>query len=84
MWKFQDFSIHQILREINDFFRRISPTEANVYRSLEVVLNYVLQICLEHMVFHPTDVVGILFLTLAGITIYLEDAVMKKQLYWWL
>ena len=64
--------------------RRISPTEANVYRSLEVVLNYVLQICLEHMVFHPTDVVGILFLTLAGITIYLEDAVMKKQLYWWL
>ena len=36
----------------------VSPTKANVFRSFEVILNFLLQIFVEHKAFHPTSVIG--------------------------
>lgn len=59
----------------------VSPTKANVFRSFEVILNYVLQIFLEHMIFHSTDVIGILFLLLAVLATGYESEVLARNLH---
>lgn len=62
----------------------VSPTKANVFRSFEVILNYLLQICFEHVVFHPTDICGIISLLLAVVATGYEAEVIKKKLHRWL
>ena len=62
----------------------VSPTKANVFRSFEVILNYGLQLHFEHMRFHPTDVVGIVFLLLAVVATGFEKEVIKKKLHPWI
>lgn len=66
------------------FSRWVSPTKANVFRSFEVILNYVLQIFLEHMLFHPTDIVGILFLLLAVLATGYEREILAKNWHHWI
>lgn len=60
--------------------RWVSPSKANVFRSFEVILNYSLQILLEKMVFHPTDVAGIVMLLLAVVATGFETEVMARFL----
>ena len=53
----------------------MSPSKGNVFRSFEVILNYVLQLVLEHSTFHPTSVVGItLLLAAVGFTGFESEA----------
>ena len=68
------------------FCRWVSPSKANVFRSFEVILNYVLQLTLEHMVFHGISVIGIMFLLCAVVSTGFESEVMNKyrQRYKWL
>jgi hypothetical protein len=63
------------------FFRWVSPSKANVFRSFEVILNYILQLFLEKMVFHPTDLVGIFFLIMSVIATGFEKEVMSRNLH---
>ena len=62
----------------------VSPTKANVFRSFEVILNYLLQIFLEHHSFHPSDILGIFFLLMAVFATGFEQEVMKKNLHRWI
>ena len=62
----------------------VSPTKANVFRSFEVILNYLLQIFLEHQTFHPLSIIGILCLLLAVLATGFEKEVMKKKLHPWI
>ena len=62
----------------------VSPTKANVFRSFEVILNYLLQIFLEHHSFHPSDIFGIFFLLMAVFATGFEQEVMKKNLHRWI
>jgi len=55
----------------------VSPTTANVFRSMEVILNYVLQIVIEHMEFHPSAILGIICLILAVILMAREKQITK-------
>ena len=59
------------------FYRWVSPTTANVFRSMEVILNCVLQIELEGMQFHPTAILGIICLILAVILMAREQKITK-------
>ncbi len=56
----------------------MSPSKGNVFRSFEVILNYVLQLLLEHSIFHVSNVFGIGFLLAAVIFIAFETEVMEK------
>jgi drug/metabolite transporter (DMT)-like permease len=56
----------------------VSPSKANVFRSFEVILNYVLQITIEHMSFHLISIAGIACLLLAVIATGFEKEAMKK------
>ena len=60
------------------FFRWVSPSKGNVFRSFEVILNYVLQLVLEHTAFHFTSVFGIGFLLAAVVFIAAETEVMER------
>ena len=62
----------------------VSPTKANVFRSFEVILNYLLQIFLEHHSFHLSDIFGIFFLLMAVFATGFEQEVMKKHLHRWI
>lgn len=62
----------------------VSPTKANVFRSFEVILNYLLQIFLEHMIFHPTDVIGIVSLLMAVLATGFEQEIMSRNLHPWI
>jgi drug/metabolite transporter (DMT)-like permease len=62
----------------------VSPTKANVFRSFEVILNYALQICLEHLIFHPTQIIGIVFLLLAVLATAFEQKVISMNLHPWI
>ena len=62
----------------------VSPTKANVFRSFEVILNYLLQIFLEHHSFHPSDIFGICFLLMAVFATGFEQEVMKKNFHRWI
>ena len=62
----------------------VSPTKANVFRSFEVILNFILQIYLENRPFHPTSIIGIFFLLMAVLATGFEQEVMKKKLHRWL
>lgn len=62
----------------------VSPTKANVFRSFEVILNYLLQIFLEHMIFHPTDIIGIISLLCAVVATGFEQEVMSRNLHPWI
>ena len=60
------------------FFSWVSPSKGNVFRSFEVILNYVLQLLLEHTAFHFSSVFGICFLLLAVVFIAAETEVMER------
>jgi len=62
----------------------VSPTKANVFRSFEVILNYALQIFLEHLTFHPEHIVGIFFLLLAVLATGFEQEVKSKNIHPWI
>ena len=62
----------------------VSPTKANVFRSFEVILNFLLQIFLEDKPFHPTSIIGIFFLLMAVLATGFEKEVMKKNLSPWI
>ena len=62
----------------------VSPTKANVFRSFEVILNFLLQIFLEDKPFHPTSIIGILSLLMAVCATGFEREVMKKNLHPWI
>ena len=62
----------------------VSPTKANVFRSFEVILNYLLQIFLEHHSFHLFDILGICFLLMAVFATGFEQEVMKKNFHRWI
>ena len=47
------------------------------FRSMEVILNYVLQIVIEHMEFHPSAILGIICLILAVILMAREKQITK-------
>ncbi len=56
----------------------VSPSKANVFRSFEVILNYVLQVTIEHMAFHGVSVVGIGCLLVAVAATGFESEAMRK------
>ena len=62
----------------------VSPTKANVFRSFEVILNYLLQIFLEHHAFHYSDILGIFSLLMAVFATGFEQEVMRKKLHPWI
>ena len=62
----------------------VSPTKANVFRSFEVILNYLLQIFLEHHAFHYSDILGIFALLMAVFATGFEQEVMRKKLHPWI
>jgi predicted transporter len=53
-------------------FRWVSPSKANVFRSFEVILNFVLQLHFEHTLFYPENAVGIFFLMAAVVIMAYE------------
>ena len=59
-------------------FRFVSPSKANVFRSFEVILNYVLQLELEGTTFHVSNVFGIMFLLMAVFATGFESEVMSR------
>ena len=56
----------------DSFFRFVSPSYANVFRSFEVILNYCLQIYLEHTLFHYEAVGGMALLIFAALAMSFE------------
>ena len=56
----------------------VSPSKANVFRSFEVILNFVLQITIEHMNFHLIALLGIACLLLAVVATGFENEAMRK------
>ena len=59
--------------------RWVTPSKANVFRSVEVVLNMVLQIAFHESYFYPcANIIGIIFLVMAGICIGFEKEVMLR------
>ncbi|TRY75901.1 hypothetical protein TCAL_00676 [Tigriopus californicus] len=56
----------------------VSPSKANVFRSFEVILNFVLQVTLEHTPMYVTCIIGIILLLLAVVCTGFENDVMKK------
>jgi hypothetical protein len=56
----------------------VSPSKANVFRSFEVILNFVLQIHFEHTKFYNENAVGIVFLLAAVLVMAYEKEAMKK------
>ena len=56
----------------------MSPSKANVFRSFEVMLNYVLQVTVEGAAFHYGCTVGIGLLTLSVLCISMESTVIAK------
>ena len=56
----------------------VSPSKANVFRSFEVILNFVLQITIEHMSFHLIALLGIACLLLAVVATGFENEAMRK------
>ena len=56
----------------------MSPTKANVFRSFEVMLNYILQVTVEHVAFHFGCTVGIGLLTLSVLCISMESKISEK------
>ena len=65
-------------------FRWVSPSKANVFRSFEVMLNYLLQVVVEHTMFHFGCAVGIGLLTVSVVCISFETKIMQKYRgkYW--
>ena len=57
------------------FYSWVSPSKANVFRSFEVILNYVLDLVLLSMKYHSLDVVGIVLLIFAVIATGFEEEV---------
>ena len=58
--------------------RYVSPSKANVFRSFEVILNFVLQITIEHGSFHLIALLGIACLLLAVAATGFESEAMRK------
>ena len=58
--------------------RWVSPSKANVFRSFEVILNFVLQLHFEHTSFYPENAVGMVFLVSAVVIMAYENDVVKK------
>eukprot|EP00095_Tigriopus_kingsejongensis_P001150 maker-scaffold628_size122696-snap-gene-0.30 protein:Tk01150 transcript:maker-scaffold628_size122696-snap-gene-0.30-mRNA-1 annotation:"transmembrane protein 20" len=58
--------------------RFVSPSKANVFRSFEVILNFILQVELEHTPLFPSNFVGIFLLLLAVVSTGFESEVMKR------
>ena len=56
----------------------VSPSKANVFRSFEVILNFVLQITIEHGSFHLIALLGIACLLLAVVATGFENEAMRK------
>lgn len=56
----------------------VSPSKANVFRSFEVILNFLLQLHFEHTVFHSENAVGIGFLLLAVVIMGYEKEAMQR------
>jgi len=56
----------------------VSPSLANVFRSFEVILNFVLQVQLEKMAAHDINFVGIVLLLLAVIVMSFEAKALHK------
>ena len=56
----------------DSFFRFVSPSYANVFRSFEVILNYCLQIYLEHTLFHYEALGGMALLIFAAVAMSFE------------
>ena len=64
--------------------RQVSPTTVNVVQCFEVIVNYGLQIWLEHHSFHPSDIFGIFLLLVAVTATGIEHKVMKRNLPRWI
>ena len=62
----------------------VSPTRVNVVQCFEVIVNYGLQIWLEHHSFHPSDIFGIFLLLIAVTATGIEHKVMKINLPRWI
>ena len=62
----------------------VSPTKVNVLQCFEVIVNYLLQICLEHYSFHPSDILGIFFLLMAVNATGFEHKVLNRNLHRWI
>ena len=58
----------------------VSPTKVNVFQSIEVILNYSIQIHLEHHLFHPSDIAGLFLLLIAVNATIFEHKVMDRNL----
>ncbi len=58
--------------------RWVSPSKGNVFRSFEVILNYVLQLVLEHTAFHLSSLFGIGLLLAAVVCIAVETEIMER------
>ncbi len=56
----------------------MSPSKGNVFRSFEVILNYVLQLQLEHSIFHSSSIVGIMLLLSAVVFTGFETEMMTR------
>ena len=62
-----------ILKYIHLFyFRFVSPSYANVFRSFEVILNYCLQIHFEHTLFHYESLGGMVLLVFVAVAMAFE------------
>jgi hypothetical protein len=56
----------------------VSPSKANVFRSFEVILNFVLQLYFEHTKFYPENAIGIVFLMGAVLIMAYEKEALEK------
>ena len=56
----------------------VSPTKGNVFRSFEVITNYVLQIYLQGCTYHPSAIFGISFLSMSVVLIGSESILRTK------
>jgi hypothetical protein len=56
----------------------VSPSKANVFRSFEVILNYGLQLALEHTAFHVSSLFGIAMLLIAVVATGFESDIMRR------
>ena len=75
--------LHLIMSNNLIFYRFVSPSYANVFRSFEVILNYCLQLKFEHTQFHTESLGGIAFLILAVLTMSFEIKLRRKLGHIW-
>jgi len=58
--------------------RFVSPTLANVFRSFEVILNFVLQVHLEKIPYYNINIIGICLLVIAVVVMSYENTAKSK------